>query len=117
MSVRKIFKWALPVCLVLSFFAMCPAQAANTTDQIIAPVDDSLNANPLKADEKAQIINVAQVEAQAAEHYCVGYCHKHYEERLIECSEPGHPHHHRCEEWARERERECLDDCYKHHPH
>ncbi|SPF50663.1 exported hypothetical protein [Syntrophobacter sp. SbD1] len=50
------------------------------------------------------------------EHYCVGHCRKHYEERLAECSEPGHPHHHRCEEWAREREHECLDACYHEHP-
>ncbi len=109
----KIFRWALPVCLLLSFFAMNSAQAANTADQILAPVDDIHNANALKADEKGPIINLAQ----AAEHYCVGHCRKHYEESLRECSEPGHMNHHRCEEWARERERECLDDCYKHHPH
>ncbi len=57
---RKIFKWALPVCLVLSFLAICSAQAANTTDQILTQVDDILNANPLKAGEKFQMINVAQ---------------------------------------------------------
>jgi quercetin dioxygenase-like cupin family protein len=60
---RKIFKWALPVCLVLSCFAMRSAQAANTTDQILTQVDDILNANPLKAGEKFQIINVAQDDA------------------------------------------------------
>jgi quercetin dioxygenase-like cupin family protein len=57
---RKIFRWALPLCLVLSFFAMSSAQAANTTDQILTQVDDILNANPLKAGEKIQIINIAQ---------------------------------------------------------
>jgi quercetin dioxygenase-like cupin family protein len=57
---RKIFNWAVLVCLVLLFFAMNSAQAANTTDQILSQVDDILNANPLKADEKVQIINVAQ---------------------------------------------------------
>ena len=98
MSVRKIFKWALPVCLVLSFFAMSPVQAANTYGPNYCPVDDIRTANPVNEDEKVQIINVAQAEAQAAEHYCVGYCHKQYEERLRECSEPGHPHHLRCEE-------------------
>jgi len=60
---RKIFNSAVLVCLVLSSFAMCSAQAANTTDQILAQVDDILNANPLKADEKVQMINVAQDDA------------------------------------------------------
>ena len=58
---------------------------------------------------------IAQAEAQAQEHYCVGHCRHHYEERLAECSEPGHEHHHRCEEWAKERERECLENCYREH--
>jgi hypothetical protein len=59
---------------------------------------------------------MAQTEAYADEHYCVGHCRRHFEERMKECSAPDHPHHHRCEEWARERERECLDGCYKEHP-
>jgi mannose-6-phosphate isomerase-like protein (cupin superfamily) len=57
---KKIFNWAILVCSVLSFFAMSSAQAANTTDQILTQVDDILKANPLKADEKVQMINVAQ---------------------------------------------------------
>jgi quercetin dioxygenase-like cupin family protein len=57
---RKIFNLAILVCLALLFFAMSSAQAANTTDQILTQVDDILNANPLKADEKIQMINVAQ---------------------------------------------------------
>ncbi|MGC9967233.1 MAG: hypothetical protein ABSE08_17695 [Syntrophobacteraceae bacterium] len=52
-------------------------------------------------------------QAQAEEHHCVGHCRHHYEERLKECNEPGHEHHHRCEEWAREREKECLEHCYR----
>ena len=59
---------------------------------------------------------MAQTEAQADEHYCIGHCRKHFEERMKECSAPYHPDHHRCEEWAREREHECLDSCYKEHP-
>lgn len=57
---RKIFKWSVLVCLVLLSFAISSSQAANTTDQILTQVDDILNANPLKVDEKIQIINVAQ---------------------------------------------------------
>jgi hypothetical protein len=56
-------------------------------------------------------------DAQAAEeHHCVSHCRHHYEERLRECSEPSHEHHHRCEEWAREREKECLEKCYHEYP-
>ena len=56
-------------------------------------------------------------DAQAAEeHHCVSHCRQHYEERLRECSAPGHEHHHRCEEWAREREKECLEKCYHEYP-
>jgi hypothetical protein len=60
---------------------------------------------------------MAQTDAQAAEeHHCVSHCRQHYEERMRECNEPGHEHHHRCEEWAREREKECLDKCYREYP-
>ena len=57
---RKIFYSAVLACLVLSSFAISSAQAANTADQILTQVDDILNANPLKADEKIQMINIAQ---------------------------------------------------------
>ena len=60
---------------------------------------------------------MAQTEAQAAEeHHCVSHCRQHYEERMRECNDPGHEHHHRCEEWAREREKECLENCYREYP-
>ena len=56
-------------------------------------------------------------EAQAAEeHHCVSHCREHYEERIRECKEPGHEHHNRCEEWAREGEKECLEKCYHEYP-
>ncbi|MGO9019294.1 MAG: cupin domain-containing protein [Syntrophobacteraceae bacterium] len=57
---RKSFYSAVLVCLVLSSFALSSVHAANTTDQILAQVDEILNTNPLKADEKVQMINVAQ---------------------------------------------------------
>jgi quercetin dioxygenase-like cupin family protein len=57
---RKIFYSAVFVCLVLSSFVISSSQAADTTDQILTHVDDILNANPLKADEKIQMINLAQ---------------------------------------------------------
>jgi hypothetical protein len=50
-------------------------------------------------------------EQASGEHHCVSHCRHHYEERLKECNDPGHEHHRRCEEWAREREQECLNTC------
>jgi hypothetical protein len=108
-------------CLAI-MFTLSPARA---NAQFAATPGDSSTASSFNTNHaELNYLNqtespgpmMAQAEAQAAEHYCVGHCRRHYEERLVECNEPGHPHHHRCEEWARERERECLDGCYKEHP-
>jgi hypothetical protein len=45
------------------------------------------------------------------DHNCAGHCRDRYNENLGECNEPGHPHHHSCEKWAREGENDCLDKC------
>lgn len=60
MKTRSIITWIIFACLVLSFVTAPPAKAANTTEQVITQIDDILKANPLKATEKVQIINVAQ---------------------------------------------------------
>ena len=57
---RKIFYSAILACLVLLSVTTGSSQAANTADQILTQVDDILNANPLKPDEKIQMINIAQ---------------------------------------------------------
>ena len=57
---RKLFYSAVFVCLVLLSFTISSSQAEDTTDQILTQVDDILNANPLKAGEKIQMINIAQ---------------------------------------------------------
>ena len=108
-------------CLALMFTLTC----ANANAEPIATQGDSTTGtlynenhsglNHLEQSESAGWM-MAQTEAQAEEHHCVGHCRRHFEERMKECSEPDHPHHHRCEEWAREREKECLDNCYKEHP-
>ncbi len=54
---------------------------------------------------------ITEAPLAAEEHHCAGHCHDRYTESLEECNEPGHPHHHSCEKWARERENECLDKC------
>jgi hypothetical protein len=47
----------------------------------------------------------------AADHHCAGHCRDHYNQSLVECNEPGHPQHNKCDKWAREREQECLAAC------
>ncbi len=58
---------------------------------------------------------LALSEAQAEEHYCARHCRRLFEKRLRECNEPEHPHHRRCKAWAGEREKACLDNCYREH--
>jgi len=43
--------------------------------------------------------------------HCVSHCREHYKQSLVECNEPGHPKHNKCDKWAREREQECLNQC------
>jgi len=108
-------------CLALMF----TLSSAHATAEPIATPDDSstgelfnINHAGLNYLEQSESRGpmMAQAEAQAEKHYCVGHCRKHFEERMKECHEPEHPHHHRCEEWARERQQECLEGCYKEHP-
>ena len=46
------------------------------------------------------------------EHRCAGPCRERYDASMTECNQPDHPSHKKCEKWAREREKECLDTCY-----
>jgi len=48
---------------------------------------------------------------EAPPEHCVSHCRDHYNQSLVECNEPGHPHHNKCDKWAREREQECLAAC------
>lgn len=43
--------------------------------------------------------------------HCVSLCRDRYKKSLVECNEPGHPSHNRCDKWAREQEQECLNTC------
>ena len=60
MKTRIIITLAIFACLVLSFATVNPAKAANSTEQILTQIDNILNANPLKATDKLQMINVVQ---------------------------------------------------------
>ena len=48
---------------------------------------------------------------EAPPEHCVTRCRDHYNKSLVECNEPGHSHHNKCDKWAREREEECLSTC------
>jgi len=48
---------------------------------------------------------------EAPPEHCVSHCRDHYKQSLVECNEPGHPKHNKCDKWAREREQECLNQC------
>ena len=48
------------VKLFLSFSSLAPLNAADTTSQIITHIDEILKENPLKADQKVQMISIAQ---------------------------------------------------------
>jgi quercetin dioxygenase-like cupin family protein len=60
MKTRTIIKCAIFACLVLSLLNASPANAANSSEQILTQIDDILKANPLKATDKVQMINVVQ---------------------------------------------------------
>jgi quercetin dioxygenase-like cupin family protein len=51
---------AIVICLFIFFATLTFTNAADTTSQIVAQVDQILNDNPLKAGEKAQRIKVAE---------------------------------------------------------
>jgi quercetin dioxygenase-like cupin family protein len=60
MKKRIIITWAIFACLVLSLLNAFPANAANSQEQILIQTDDILKANPIKATDKVQMINVVQ---------------------------------------------------------
>jgi quercetin dioxygenase-like cupin family protein len=60
LSKRNIFICGIVVCLFLFFATLTLTNAADTTSQIVAHVDEILKENPLKAGEKVQLINIAQ---------------------------------------------------------
>lgn len=45
--------------------------------------------------------------------HCADQCRDQYDSSMTECNQPDHPHHKKCEKWAREREKDCLKRCYR----
>jgi mannose-6-phosphate isomerase-like protein (cupin superfamily) len=57
---RNIAIYGIVVFLSIFFATLVSLNAADTTSQVINHIDEILNANPLKAGEKAQTITIAQ---------------------------------------------------------
>jgi len=57
---RNITIYGIVIFLFIFFATLVSLNAADTTSQIINHIDEILNANPLKAGEKAQTIPIAQ---------------------------------------------------------
>ena len=92
-----------------------PAEESSSVTKSTRSTSSTTVAQPVE--ERSSVTNSTKsttVAQQAGgEHRCVGYCRGQYDRSMSECNEPGHPHHHKCEEWARDREKECLEKCYK----
>jgi hypothetical protein len=88
-----------------------PAQTQSSVTTSTRSTSSTTVSQP--AEDLSSVMSSTMVAQAGGEHRCIGYCRHHYEDRLRECNDPGHEHHHRCEEWAREREKECLDKCYR----
>jgi len=44
---------------------------------------------------------------------CADQCCSQFDRSMTECNQPGHPDRKDCEEWAGDREKECLEKCYR----
>jgi hypothetical protein len=64
-----------------------------------------------RSSESSSSSTMRSTTTEAQPEHCVSHCRDHYKQSLVECNEPGHPHHNKCDKWAREREQECLSTC------
>ena len=60
LSRRNITICGIVIFLFIFITSLVSVNAADTTSQIITNIEEILNANPLKAGEKFQMINIAQ---------------------------------------------------------
>lgn len=55
--------------------------------------------------------STVRTTTQAPPEHCAKHCSERYKQDLVECNEPHHQHHGKCEKWAREHEQDCLASC------
>jgi len=60
LSRRNIAIYGIVIFLFIFISTLVSINGADTTSQIIANIEEILNANPIKAGEKVQMINIAQ---------------------------------------------------------
>jgi hypothetical protein len=91
-----------------------PAQEQSSVTISTRSTNSSTGAQPAQAQSSATSSTRSTTVAQAGgEHRCIGNCRGQSDRSMDECNAPGHPHHHKCEEWSRDREKDCLEKCYR----
>ena len=85
-------------------------QPAGESSSVTSSTRSTTEARPAR---ESGSVTVSRTEARpTGEHRCAGPCRERYDASMTECNQPDHPSHKKCEKWAREREKECLDTCY-----
>ena len=89
-----------------------PLMMAQTTEEHRSSTSSSSStteAQPVEQHHSSESSSSStRSTTEAPPEHCVSHCREHYSQSLVECNEPGHPHHNKCDKWAREREQECL---------
>lgn len=81
-----------------------------------APGDFSVSS-VLNSAQTTDLFGWSEAHAKKYDRYCKDHCNREYKERLRECKDRSHEHHHHCKKWAKERQRECLKNCAREHRH
>jgi hypothetical protein len=88
--------------------------SSNSTVETPPPVQENRSSESsssyMRSTTETQPV-VEHVVERVVEHDCIGNCSDHYKQSLVECNEPHHPKHNKCDKWARERQQECLNIC------
>jgi len=88
-----------------------PAQEQSS---VTSSTSSTTVAQPAREQSSVTTSTKSSTVAQASgEQRCVGHCRDSADRSLSECNAPGHPHHKKCKKWAREREEDCLEKCYR----
>lgn len=79
--------------------------SSSSTVEVPPPVQEN------RSSESSSSATMKTTTTEAPPAHCVTNCRNHYAKSLEECNDPHHPHHNKCEKWAREREQSCLSSC------
>jgi hypothetical protein len=94
------------------------AQATETRRSVTSSTSSTTEAPPPTEESRSVTTSTSSTRstAEAAppeKPHCANECRDKYDRSMTECNLPDHPHHKKCEKWAREREKECLEICYR----